>query len=400
MTRFILAAFFAITPTLTLTASDWPQFRGPNATGVSDEKPLPTEWSKTKGIAWKAELPGRGASSPVVVGNRVYVTCSSGTRDDRLHVLCFDATTGKQHWHRQLQGTGSTACHPKSCMAANTPVADETGVYALFATGDLAAFDADGTLRWYRSLVGDYPTITNAVGMASSPILAAGRLIVPMDNAGESFLAALDTKYGKNVWKVERPREISWTTPLVRTVGGVTELLFTGPKGLTTYDATTGETRWAFKGGGGSIPVGVLDGDSLYLPVGGVSKFKIDAKGVVEKPEWAAKDAKAGYASPLVYAGKVYTSDGQGFISCVDAKTGKEHYKERVKGAFSASPVAADGKVYCLSETGICTVLDATANTFEVLASNELGEASLGTPAIANGRIFIRTDKALYAAGR
>ena len=252
-------------------------------------------------------------------------------------------------------------------MAANTPVADETGVYALFATGDMAAFDADGTLRWYRSLVGDYPTITNAVGMASSPILAAGRLIVPMDNAGESFLAALDTKYGKNVWKVERPRVISWTTPLVRTVGNATELLFAGPKGLTNYDAATGETRWTFKDGGGSVPVGTLDGDSIYLPVGGVSRFKIDAKGIAEKPEWAARDARSSYSSPLLYAGKVYTTDGQGFITCVDAKSGKQNYKERVKGAFSASAVAADGKVYFLNETGICTVLDGKSDAFEVI---------------------------------
>jgi len=400
MSRFLLAASLAFAASHTLSASDWPQFRGPNASGVSDEKNLPTEWSKTKGIAWKATLPGRGASSPIVVGNRLYVTCSSGTRDDRLHVLCFDATTGKQLWHRQLLATGGTACHPKTCMAANTPVADETGVYALFATGDLAAFDADGTLRWYRSLVGDYPTITNAVGMASSPILAAGRLIVPMDNAGESFLAALDTKYGKNVWKVERPRVISWTTPLVRTVGNNTELLFAGPKGLTTYDAATGETRWTFKEGGGSVPVGVLDGDSLYLPVGGVSKFKIDAKGVAEKPQWAAREARTGYSSPLVYGGKVYAADKDGFIACVDAKTGKEQYKERVKGGFSASPVAGDGKAYFLNETGICTVVDVKADTFEVLATNELGEGSLGTPAIANGRIFIRTEKGIYALGR
>lgn len=382
------------------SAADWSQFRGPNATGVSDDKNLPVEWSKTKGIAWRAELPGRGASSPVVVGSRVYVTCSSGTRDDRLHALCFDADTGKQLWHRQLQGTGSTAAHPKTCMAANTPVADDTGVYALFATGDLAAFDADGSLRWYRSLVGDYPSIANAVGMASSPVLAGGRLVVPMDNAGESFVAALDTQYGKNVWKTERPREISWTTPLVRTVGSGPEVLFSGPKGLTAYDAATGVARWTFKAGGGSIPVGVLDGDSLYLPVGGVSRFKIDATGVAEKPEWAARDARTGYASPLVYAGKVYAADKDGFVTCVDAKTGKQDYKERVKGAFSASPVAGDGKVYFLNETGSCTVVDARADGFEVLATNDLGEGSLGTPAIARGRLFVRTDKALYAIGK
>lgn len=398
--RSILAFSLPLALALPLLAADWTQFKGPNATGVSPEKNLPTEWSKDKGIKWKATLPARGVSSPVVVGNRVYVTCSSGNRDDRLHVLCFDVATGKQLWHRQLQATGGTSCHPKSCMAANTPVADETGVYALFATGDLAAFDADGTLRWYRSLVGDYPTITNQVGMASSPVLVGDRLIVPMDNSGESFIAALDTKYGKNIWKTARPREINWTTPLVRKVGNTTEVLFAGPNGLEAYDVATGESRWSYKPGVGTIPTGVLDGDALYLPVGGTSKFKLGDRGVIEKAEWASNSLRTGMASPLVYAGKVFITDGQGLITCADARTGKELYKERTKGAYSASPIGADGKVYCLNETGVCTVLDAKADTFEILATNDLGEETLGTPAIANGFIFIRTDKALYAIGK
>ncbi|HEV3438763.1 MAG TPA: PQQ-binding-like beta-propeller repeat protein [Gemmata sp.] len=400
MIRFVLAALLAFSHAASLIAGDWSQFKGPNASGVSPEKNLPTEWSKDKGIKWKTPLPARGVSSPVVVGNKVYITCSSGTRDDRLHVLCFDATTGKQLWHRQLQGTGGTACHPKTCMAANTPVADETGVYALFATGDLVAFDADGTLRWYRSLVGDYPTITNQVGMASSPVLVKDRLIVPMDNAGDSFIAAVDTKYGKNVWKVERPRDINWVTPLVRELPGKTEVLFAGSAGLTSYDAANGDKRWTYKGGAGSIPTAALDGDSLYLPVAGVSKVKLNESGVVGEPEWKAAALQNGMSSPLVYGGKVYAANGQGFVSCADAKTGKQLYKERVKGAFSASPIAGDGKVYCLNETGVCTVLKAESNEFDILATNDLGEETLGTPAIANGLIFIRTDKAVYAIGK
>ncbi|MBY0461297.1 MAG: PQQ-binding-like beta-propeller repeat protein [Gemmataceae bacterium] len=387
-------------PASSLRAGDWAQFRGPNATGVAPEKNLLTEWGKDAGQKWRSPLPARGVSCPVVVGDRVYVTCASGVRGDRLHVLCFDADSGKQLWHRQLVATGSTACHPKSDMAANTPVADETGVYALFGTGDAAAFDRDGTLRWYRSLVGDYPAITNAVGMAASPVLAGGKLIVPMDNAGESFLAAVDTKYGKNVWKADRPRDINWTTPVVRQVGSATEVLFAGPKGLTAYDAETGKDRWSFKGGGGAIPTGVLDGDSLYLPVAGVSKFAIGDKGLADKPEWTAKDMATGYPSPLVYEGRVFAVSSQGVCGCSDAKTGRVLYKERLKGAYSGSPVGADGKVYVLNEQGACSVLSAKADVFVVLAVNELGEPTLSTPAIARGRIYIRTDKALYAIGK
>lgn len=399
MIRAALAVCFTLALAPNLVASDWPQFKG-NGTGVSDEKNLPTEWGKDKGIKWKTALPARGVSSPVVAGDRVYVTCSSGVRDDRLHVLCFDAATGKQLWHRQLQATGGTACHPKSCMAANTPVADDTGVYALFATADLAAFDKDGTLRWYRSLVGDYPTITNQVGMAASPVLVKDRLIVPMDNSGESFLAAVDTKYGKNVWKAERPREINWVTPLVRPVGGKTEVIFDSPKGLTAYDAASGEQRWSYKGSRGTIPTAALDGDTLYLPLAGVTKLKLGPDGVAGDPVWKAPTLQLGMASPLAYAGRVFATTGQGVLTCGDTKTGKELYKERLKGAFSASPIAGDGKVYCLNETGQCTVFKADSDTFEPLATNDLGEEALGTPAISGGCLFIRTDKALYCVGK
>ena len=399
MIRFILGSALMLTLALAGPAADWSQFKGPNATGVSGEKDLPTKWGKDAGIKWKAALPSRGVSSPVVAGDRVYVTCSSGTRDDRLHVLCFDANTGKQLWHRTLQATGGTGCHPKSCMAAPTPVADDTGVYALFATADVAAFDRDGSLRWYRSLVGDYPTITNQVGMAASPILVKDRLIVPMDNAGESFLAAVDTKYGKNVWKAERPRDINWVTPLVRAVGNKTEVLFDGPSGLTSYDAETGNKRWTFKGGRGSIPTSALDGDTLSMPVAGVTAVKLGADGVVGDPAWKSSGIQSGMSSPLAYAGKVYATSGQGIISCADAKTGKELFKERTKGAYSASAIAGDGKVYCTNETGVTTVIDATTETFEVLATNDIGEETLGTPAIARGCLFIRTDKNLICVG-
>ena len=400
MNRFHLILPIALAFTLTLSAGDWGQFKGPGGTGVSDEKGLPTEWSKDKGIKWKTALPSRGVSCPVVFGDRVYVTCSSGNRDDRLHVLCFEASTGKQLWHRQIVATGGTACHPKTCMAAPTPVADATGVYALFATADLAAFDSDGTLRWYRSLTGDYPSITNQVGMAASPILVNDRLIVPMDNDGESFLAAIDIKYGKNVWKAERPKGINWVTPVVRELRGKTEVLFAGNGGLTAYDADDGAKRWVYKEGAGSIPTATVANDLLYLPSGGVTAVKLGTDGVEGKPLWSAKEVRSGYGSPLVYRGKMFAADGQSFISCGDAKTGKVYFNERTKGAYSASPIAGDGKVYFVNEVGATIVLKADATEFEPVATNDIGEEVLGTPAIANGCLFIRTDKNLWCIGK
>lgn len=400
MNRFAFIIPACLTLALPLFGGEWAQFKGPNGTGISEEKGLPTEWSKEKGIKWKAALPARGISCPVVFGDRVYVTCSSGKKDDRLHVLCFDSATGKQLWHRQLTATGGTACHPKTCMAAPTPVADASGVYALFATADLASFDADGTLRWYRSLTGDYPSITNQVGMAASPILVKDRLIVPMDNDGESFIAAIDTKYGKNVWKANRPSGINWVTPFVREVSGKTEVLFAGNNGMTAYDPADGAKRWTYKEGGGSIPTGTVVNDTLFLPGAGVSAVKIGADGVEGKSLWSAKELKPGFGSPLVYKGKVFAVDGQGFVACGDAKTGKVHFQERTKTAFSASPIAGDGKVYCVNDLGVTFVLNADATEFAPIAENNLGEEVLGTPAIANGCLFIRTDKSLWCVGK
>lgn len=195
----ILTAGFA-------TASDWPQFRGPDGSGVADEKNLPATWGPKENVLWKADIPGRSVASPVVAAGRIYVASASGVHGDKLHVLCFDSQSGKKLWSRQLNATGNTGCHPKSSMAAPTPAANADGVFVLFATADLVAFDKDGNLKWYRSLTGDYPKIANQVGMASSPILWNDTLIVPMDSDGESFLAGLDTKDGRNLWKIDARR--------------------------------------------------------------------------------------------------------------------------------------------------------------------------------------------------
>ncbi len=388
-----------LTATVTLlallsVAADWPGFRG-TGTGASAEKNLPAGFSETSGLRWKAALPGRGVSGVVTQGSRVYVTASSGTRDDRLHVLCFDAATGAQLWQRQLAATGSTAAHPDTCMAAPTPVADATGVYALFASGDVAAFDADGTLRWYRSLVGDYPTITNQVGMASSPVLADGKLIVPMDNVGESFLAALDLRTGVNLWKTPRSKEVNWATPAVRTLAdGTSEVLFPG-RDLAVYDAATGAKKWSAKLPGG-IASPTVSGDLLLTPGGGVSASKFAAGGVTEL--WKSPRLQTGMSSPVVAEGKVYGVTSAGLLLCVDAATGKVDWDFRVKGKFTASPVAADGKLYLFNEEGKLLAIKLGAEP-ELIAESVTGERGQATPAVSGGAIFLRGDKSLFCVG-
>jgi outer membrane protein assembly factor BamB len=389
-----IALSFVLLGSSLAPAADWPQFRGPNSAGVSDEKDLPTGFTAKEGVRWKAPLPARGVSSPVVVGGKVFITGSSGVKDDRLHVLAFDAKTGKKLWHREFTATGLTTAHPKTCMAAPTPVADKDAVYALFATGDVVALDHDGNQLWYRSIVGDYPTVSNQVGMASSPALAAGKLIVPMENTGDSFIAALDVKTGKNVWKTARPKGQNWTTPTVRKAGEKdTEVLFHGPKGLVAYDAESGSEKWQVKEAGFIPSPTLVDGD-LMLSGAGVVRMKSAEKGWEEV--WKSTKLQLGDTTPLVYGDRVYTTDPRaGAVYCTDAKSGKAIWDEKIIGAkqtFSASPVAADGKIYTLTLKGTLTVFKAGGTEADILGTSEVGAGCLATPAISGGALFIRTD--------
>jgi outer membrane protein assembly factor BamB len=381
-------------------AGDWTQFRGPLGMAVSDETGLPVKWSETEGIRWKADLPGRGLSNPVIAGGKVFVTASSGYRENKLHVLAFDVASGKKLWERTFWSTGGTQCHPKTCMAAPTPVTDGKAVYALFATADLAALDADGNLLWYRSLVRDYPTITNQVGMSSSPVLHKDVLIVPMDNVGESFLAGIDKNTGKNLWKIERNRDINFLTPLVVPNGDKAEVIFPSPKDLAAYDVDTGKKTWSYQGAetASDIPSPVAGKDFLLIPGKELVRLKPPTDKTTPEIVWKTNEMKIGFMTPLLYKDRIYGVNSAGVLLCVDASDGKMLWKQRLKGTFSASAVAADGKIYVVNEEGTTFVIDA-ATEGKVLATNELKDTMLATPAMADGAIFFRSDKALYCIG-
>jgi outer membrane protein assembly factor BamB len=382
-------------------ARDWNQFRGPDCSGVSTETNLPVKWSATEGIRWKAPLPGRGLSNPAIAAGRVFVTASSGYRESRLHLLCFDEKTGRKLWERQLASTGSTSCHPKTCMAAPCPVADGKNVYALFATADLAAFDRDGNLLWYRSLVGDFPNVSNQVGMAASPILYRDVLLVPMENPVESFLAGIDVKTGQNRWKVDRPRGLNWVSPTLLEVEGRTDAVFQSGAAAFGFDPETGRQRWTSPPGTApaTIPSPTPAGDGIVLIPGQQTvALKPGPAGQSATLLWKTSRITHGYCTPVAYKGRVYGATPTG-VTCVDGKTGEPVWQQRVQGPFSASPVVGDGKLYLVNEQGTTTVLG-LGDKAEVLATNALpGETFLATPAIANGALFLRTDQHMYCIG-
>jgi glucose dehydrogenase len=232
-------------------------------------------------------------------------------------------------------------------------------------------------------------------------VLYQNKLIVPMDNAGESFLAALDVGTGKNLWKTERPRDINWVTPTIREINSSeAEILLQGPRELTVFDANTGKKKWNAPAPSSAPSATFADG-LLVLPTGGVTVYK-PGEGKLEEV-WKSPKYRTGYSSPLYYDGRVYAANPTGVVYCADAKTGKSLWEERLQGkqTFSASPVAGDGKIYVLSETGRLLTIKSgdTGDNAEILGTSELKEEGLATPAISDGALFIRTDKNLWCIG-
>jgi outer membrane protein assembly factor BamB len=381
-----------------LRADDWSQFRGPGGTGISAETGLPTRWGPDRNVRWKAPLPGRGVSSPVVARGRVFVTACTGVRQDRLHVLCLDAATGKKRWERQFWATGNTLCHPKTCMAAPTPVTDGERVCALFGSGDLVCLDADGNLLWYRALARDYPQLTNQVGMAASPVLWRDVLLLAVETPGDSFAAGLDWYTGRNRWKVERPREVNWVTPLVVSDHSRAQAVFISSGEVTAYDPRTGRQCWSYTADGlsptPSVPSAAA-GERLVVTGGGVA-LRPGARGGEPAVAWKSDKLRPAYASPLYYRGQLFAvGNAATLLDCFDMKTGEVRWQHRVRGPFSASPVAGDGKVYLVNEDGVTTVLRPGPRP-RVVATNAIGEGVLATPAISGGALFLRSDRHLY----
>ncbi len=378
-------------------AEDADQFRGPGGLGVSKETNLPTTWSATQNLRWKSALPGKGLSNPVVAGGRVYVAATSAYQQKREVVLCFDVQTGKKLWERQVWATGTTLCHPKTNMAAPTPITDGERVYALFATGDLVCYDKDGDLVWYRSLVGDYPTVGNNVGMATSPTIWGDMLLICMENAGESFAAGTDKRTGENRWRIERPRGINWVSPIVIRNQGQAEVLFQGPGGIDAHDPLTGKKKWsAPKLRQSAYASFTFDAGVVFAPSEKFTALRPGKAGAEPEVLWQSLKLRPGYCSPVAHQGLVYVVNGGGVVNCADAKSGDILWTHRLDaGAYTASPFIADGKLYVLNEAGVTTVMQ-TGKEAKVLAANKIEDTFLATPVISGGAIFLRSDGALY----
>lgn len=406
--KHLLTAFVVLSLPF-FAAADWLQFRGTDTNGVAAGPLPPTKFSAkdgaTENIAWKAPVPGRGVSGPIVVAGKVVVTSSSGFRRDRLHVLCFDAKSGKLDWERQFWATGRTLCHPTSSVAAPTPCSDGKQIYAFFSSNDLICLDLEGNLKWLRGLTHDYPTAANDVGMSSSPVVIGETVVVQMESYGDSFLAGINAQTGETRWRTKRPQAFNWASPAVLrgaksgddgAKGGEDLVLAQSGKSIESIRPLTGETVWRYDVACDSISSATVSGDTVFVPAGGLKAFRGEPGSDAKKLLWSENRLSPRSVSPVVHDGKVYSLSGT-ILLCGNAEDGSVLWQQRVKGGrFWATPVLVDKHLYTVNDAGLVQVVDVSGKTGKIVSENSLGDSVLGTPAIADGAIYVRSDSWLW----
>ena len=396
MKKFQLAAVSILSLAL-FTGNDWLQFRGPNANNVI-EADIPVELGEAENIAWKVELPGKGPSGPIVVGNKVIVTCSKGANQDRLFVVCYDADSGEKVWQREFWATGRSFCHPLSANAAPTPTCDGENIYAFFSSNDLICLDLDGNLKWFRGLGYDHPKAGHDTGMSSSPVVADGVVVCQVENQGDSFATGIDTQTGKTVWEIERSRDASWASPvLLNSPNGTMALLQSGDR-ATVVNVKTGEKIWEVEGRCNPIPSTTIFGDRMYLPLGGTTVYQMSPEGTFNEV-WKSERVAPGSPSLLADGENLYTVN-RGIVNCFDAQEGATSWKVRVGGSHWTTPLIAGKHMYLFTQDGEVAVLNLSDGVADeqrkVYETKFEDEVFLASPAVSGQAMFMRSDKYLY----
>jgi outer membrane protein assembly factor BamB len=424
---------------LMLAAADWPQFRGPSASGIGDGTNPPVRWdtAKNTNVLWKTPIPGLSVSSPVVWGDRIFVTTAVSSdpnqkfrtglygdtdpaKDTSPHqwkVLALDRKTGKMLWDQTAhKGVPKTKRHPKSSQASATPVTDGKVVVAYFGSEGIYAYAADGKLLWKKDLgvqdAGWFFDPDSEWGAASSPVIYKNTVIVLCDRQKDSFIAAFDLKDGKELWRTARAEIPTWGSPTVVQGKDGAEVVTNGSKAIRGYDAATGKELWTL-GPNSEVacttPVsahGLIFVTAGYPPVQPIYAIRIGSKGDLTLKDgkessdaiaWSKQRGGVYLPSPIVYGEHLYTVSNNGIMTAYDAKTGTRVYQQRVGdgGSFVASPIAAAGRMYIANEDGDVYVVKAGA-TYELLSKNTVGEAILATPALAGDVLIVRGERHLF----
>ena len=430
----------AVSLSVSLSAQNWPSFRGANAAGVADGTPTAVSWNVSTGehIAWKTPIPGLAVSSPIVWGDRVFVSTAVSSDPNQAiktglygdvepvtdaskhswHLIALDKASGKVVWDRvAYEGVPKTKRHPKSSQASPTPVTDGTHVIVSFGSQGLYAYDFAGKLLWQKDLgvlnAGWFFDPDYEWGVGSSPIIYRNMVIVQCDIQRNSFIAAFDTASGKELWRTARQEIPSWSTPTIVEAGGKTELVTQATTFIRGYDPSNGKELWKLSGNSEiTIPtpivgpgfVVVTNGYRGVQPIfaikpGGAGDITLkDGQTKSDAIAWSSNRGGPYIPTPVIYGEHLYVLQNNGVLAVYKVATGERIYQQRLGdgGAFSSSLVAADGKIYCSSEDGDVYVVKA-GPSYELLGKNSFGETIMATPAVSDGLLIFRGSKNVYA---
>ncbi len=389
MVVMLLAARLAI-------GEDWPQFRGPDGQGHAAATGLATHWSETENVRWKVEIPGLGWSSPVISGERIWMTSAVG--EQSLRAVCVDRETGQavcdvEVFHQDDLGRIAA----KNSHASPTPVIDGRRVFVHFGAHGTACLTNEGKIIWARQLPYDHRH-----GPGGSPVIWKDLLIVSCDGPDEQYTTALDKRTGEVRWKADHPGLQAYCTPIVIKVNGVEQLITSGGEALIAYSPADGKELWRCRHSGHSVVPRPVAGNGLvYFCTGywtpALLAVRPDGRGDVtdSKVEFTLRRSVPHNPSPLLVGDRLILISDLGVLTCVDARDGKEIYRQRLSGSFSASPTLADDKIFILNEAGTMYIL-ATGDQYQLLATNHLDGRSLASPAFVGGAIYLRSDTHLY----
>jgi outer membrane protein assembly factor BamB len=413
--RVVVVYYFLLPAAGLAVASNWPQWRGPDNDGISKETGLPTEWGESKNVAWKLKMPGMAGSTPAIWGERLFLTSEEG---DDLLLLCIN-TSGKELWKTKLATGRQRFMRGEGNNASPSPSTDGKHVWAYVGTGDLGCYDFEGKPVWKFNVQDRYGKFRIQHGMHTTPLLDGDRLYMQLIHSNGQYVIALDKATGQEVWRVTRQsdgraeNEHSYASPVIWRKGEDAYLITHGNDYAIAHRLKDGSEIWRvgglnprdrYRGDLRFVASPVATPDLIVIPSAkdhGVVALRPDAEGLVmpgsKYEQWRLSRGTPDVPSPLVYDGLVYLCRENGFLICRDAKTGQEHYNQRIHTSiYRASPLAANGKIYLTARDGTFTVVK-TGPTFERVAENRLADRFTASPAVSNGRIYLRGWDTLYA---
>lgn len=405
MRSILLRLLLGTALSLSARAAHWPQFRGPSGDGRSAETGVPTRWSSSENVVWKAPIPGEGHSSPIVWDNAIFLTSALPDSGDRV-LLRLDANTGKIVWQSKAGAAPKESMHRENSAASSTPVTDGETVFTSFQIGDrveFRAFDLDGKQKWaVRPL-----QFAGEHGYSYTPVLYRDLVIYDVRQEGEAAVLALDKGTGQVRWRSEPKRKrISHVAPLLIEESGRTMMVVSGSDETAAFDPASGNQIWRCQGPSDVAVAGLCYGDGMVFATAGypvrtrmairtASRGDVTATGVV----WKSNRQVTYVPSPVYDRGYLYTVVDDGMLFCFDGKTGEAKWEHRLGGRFRSSLILAEGNIYAIDDKGKATIFKASPTGFQEVAKNELNEFCYTTPAISNGRLYLRTGENLYCIG-